>query len=188
MYVGGLDVASNLQTLEKHGLTYILNSAKECPDSFTANPNFSYLRLDLLDCAAQTIDCAVFEQAFAFIDEARAKGRKVLVHCKAGQSRSATIVISYLIRTNHWTLQQAYKYVQDRRPAVSPNLGFIAQLINFEQAVLGHSTSIQQLIHTASASADSSSSSASSSSQPLPLSPFERNVPSLASLVSIGCK
>lgn len=56
----------------------------------------------------------------------------MLVHCRGGRSRSATIVIAYLMRTFNWSLQQAYDFVQARNPKISPNLGFMGQLINFE--------------------------------------------------------
>jgi len=146
LFVGDQEIASNSAVLERFQLTYILNTAKECPSYFDGNLKYHYLRLDLLDCATQNLDLTLLDQAFRFIDEAREKKAKVLVHCRAGQSRSATIVISYLIRTFRWTLQQAYRFVQDKRPAVSPNLGFMAQLSQFEKLVLGKSSNVHALI------------------------------------------
>lgn len=50
---------------------------------------------------------------------------KVLVHCHRGVSRSATIVIMYLMRKFKLTLRDAYKLVKSRRDKIDPNAGFI---------------------------------------------------------------
>jgi hypothetical protein len=59
------------------------------------------------------------------------------VHCKAGKSRSVTAVMAYLIHANHWTLSRAYTFVLERRKGISPNIGFVSELMNFEEAELG---------------------------------------------------
>lgn len=38
---------------------------------------------------------------------------------------------------NHWSLKRAYAHVLDRRQGVSPNIGFVAELMRFEEAELG---------------------------------------------------
>src|SRR6185295_18201503 len=48
-----------------------------------------------------------FELAFAYIDEARSAGRNILVHCQCGVSRSASLVIAYVMKSNRMTLNQA---------------------------------------------------------------------------------
>jgi hypothetical protein len=59
------------------------------------------------------------------------------VHCKAGKSRSVTIVLAYLIHANAWTLKTAYDFVADRRPGISPNIGFVAELMQYAHRELG---------------------------------------------------
>lgn len=70
---------------------------------------------------------------FLSTEEAHQSGRGVLVHCQAGVSRSATIVIAYLMKHTLMTMTDAYKYVRGRRPVVSPNLNFMGQLLEFER-------------------------------------------------------
>lgn len=59
------------------------------------------------------------------------------MHCKAGKSRSVTAVIAYLIHANHWTLSRAYAFVLERRRGISPNIGFVSELMTFEEQELG---------------------------------------------------
>jgi protein-tyrosine phosphatase len=54
------------------------------------------------------------------------------VHCWAGVSRSATIVIAYLMRKNKWPLETAMDYVKQKRNFINPNHGFLAKLKDFE--------------------------------------------------------
>ncbi|ORC86415.1 putative dual-specificity protein phosphatase [Trypanosoma theileri] len=60
---------------------------------------------------------------------------RVLVHCQRGRSRSATIVLAYLIRRNGWTVAEALRYVSRRRPRVEPNLGFIDALLAWQESM-----------------------------------------------------
>ena len=59
----------------------------------------------------------------------------MLVHCYAGISRSATIVIAYLLRKYNYSLDNVITMVKRRRSKVAinfiqinPNKGFIEQL------------------------------------------------------------
>ncbi|CAJ0566131.1 unnamed protein product, partial [Mesorhabditis spiculigera] len=62
-------------------------------------------------------------------------GSRVLVHCVAGVSRSASIVLAYLTKYHCRSLRDAYHLMKMKRPLVRPNLGFWRQLIAFEQNI-----------------------------------------------------
>ena len=51
----------------------------------------------------------------------------------AGISRSVTLTIAYLMAHFGMSMQDAYQYVKDKRPAISPNLNFMGQLVEFER-------------------------------------------------------
>lgn len=76
-------------------------------------------------------------RAPCFADDARLHSEPVYVHCKAGKSRSVTVVLAYLIHAHAWTLKTAYAYVGERRKGISPNIGFVAELMAFEEKELG---------------------------------------------------
>lgn len=73
-------------------------------------------------------------------DSVKNKGGRVFVHCQAGISRSATICLAYLMRTNRVKLDEAFEFVKQRRSIISPNFSFMGQLLQFESQVLASST------------------------------------------------
>jgi len=70
--------------------------------------------------------------AALWTESVRESGGKVLIHCRAGISRSATICIAYLIYAGQMTLDDAHDYLKRCRPLISPNLNFMRQLAEFE--------------------------------------------------------
>jgi protein-tyrosine phosphatase len=59
------------------------------------------------------------------------------VHCFMGMSRSAAIIVAYVMRYKQWPLKKAYKYVRSKRAIVEINMGFLYQLIDYEQQLFG---------------------------------------------------
>ena len=83
-----------------------------------------------------------------FIEEARRAGGKVLVHCRVGVSRSATLVVAYVMKHLEIDLQSAYLLVRSRRLniLIQPTVLFMWTLqayeaqLNRERAAQGLST------------------------------------------------
>lgn len=69
-------------------------------------------------------------------DHVKQSGGKVLVHCEAGISRSPTICMAYIMRTERLQLEEAFDIIKKRRPFISPNFSFMGQLLQFESEVL----------------------------------------------------
>ncbi|KAI3633868.1 hypothetical protein MIR68_008200 [Amoeboaphelidium protococcarum] len=76
-----------------------------------------------------------FQQAFAFIDQSKRDGSSVLIHCKQGLSRSAALMIAYMMHQNKWTFNQAYDHVKRKSPSISPNLNLVYQLHEYEKSL-----------------------------------------------------
>ena len=65
----------------------------------------------------------------------------VLVHCEMGISRSATIVIAWLMFSRRMSLFDAYLYVLRTRRIIRPNAAFLEQLEAYERKLFdGQST------------------------------------------------
>lgn len=65
-----------------------------------------------------------FESCIRFIKTAIKHGGGCLVHCYGGVSRSATIVIAYLMSEHKMGMFEALNFVKVKRSAVFPNPGF----------------------------------------------------------------
>ena len=59
------------------------------------------------------------------------KNPKILFHCHAGISRSATVAIAYLSKTLHKSVYEMYHFVKTKRPCIEPNYGFVRKLIKY---------------------------------------------------------
>ena len=57
----------------------------------------------------------------------------VIIHCVYGQSRSVSLIVSYLIRYCHYQLTKAIDHVREKKPDISINPGFLTQLYFMEQ-------------------------------------------------------
>ncbi len=60
-------------------------------------------------------------------------GYNILVHCARGKSRSASMVIGYLIWKEKISFEEAYYRVKKKRPIIAINHGFEKQLKAFEK-------------------------------------------------------
>ncbi|XP_076312851.1 dual specificity protein phosphatase 10-like [Tachypleus tridentatus] len=133
LYLGNEQNASDQTTLKKLGIGHVLSVILHNTGHHSL-AGFKSKRLPASDSCHQNLK-QYFEEAFAFIDEARLQGSKVLVHCQAGISRSPTITIGYIMHHTHMSLVDAYRLVKSKRSIISPNLNFMGQLLELEQTL-----------------------------------------------------
>ncbi|CAI5722435.1 unnamed protein product [Peronospora destructor] len=129
LFVGSYGAANNKEALMGAGITHILCVSSTLPLNFPEV--FTYLQLKVADQSSVNIS-ELFDKAFAFIDSALSSGGKVLVHCFMGRSRSATIIIAFLMARHGFTYLDALRELRRVRPQAQPNSGFYQALISFE--------------------------------------------------------
>ncbi|KAJ8403385.1 hypothetical protein AAFF_G00351570 [Aldrovandia affinis] len=123
------DAAQDLDTLRTFKVSHILNVAYGVENTF---PDlFVYKTLNILDLP-DTVITSYFQECSQFIDRAKAENGVLLVHCNAGVSRSASVVIGYLMSRDGLTFNEAFASVKSARPAICPNPGFLEQLKNYK--------------------------------------------------------
>jgi len=140
VYLGPYSAATKkrFDYLRQHGITHII-CIRHPLEANLIKPNFpnnfKYLVLDIVDTPSDSI-IASFPTVKEFIDNCLAQGGKALLHGNAGISRSATLMIAYLMETFGQTYKDAFLYVQQRRFCISPNEGFVRQLLEYEPIYL----------------------------------------------------
>jgi len=123
LWIGGIASAVDTKLLQDKQINSII-TANKTPLAIPSGPN--YLHIPVHDLCSEDL-FTHFETVFHFIECAKEQG-SVLVHCYHGVSRSATLIISYLIRKYEITAENALFKMKKIRPAVQPNEGFMSQL------------------------------------------------------------
>jgi hypothetical protein len=128
LYLGNAQTAQNSHYLKKLGVTHVLTVASGLPPVFPKK--FKYKIVDVQDTDDDNLE-AHFDECIQFIQSALDAREGVLVHCRAGVSRSASIVIAYVMKAKKMGVQEAMDFVKEKRNQICPNQSFIKQLENF---------------------------------------------------------
>ena len=140
LWLGNYLASIDIPKLKSKGIKKILTVMDHFEGPNYDIKDFKHKQIDIEDMNRQNI-IQYFGECFNFI-----KGdEKILVHCIAGSSRSATIVIAYLMWIKKWKLEQTLKYVQAKRPIVGPIEGFLKQLEIFEKLLIENAYDIEKI-------------------------------------------
>ena len=128
IYLGDIDGAKNILFFKKEKINYTISLAgKMFTPTYDKNIITFQKIIEIEDDPRENI-IKYFKECIEIIENAN----KIFIHCMAGVSRSATIVISYLMWKEKKSLEETLKKVKEKR-FVSPNFGFMEQLKIFEK-------------------------------------------------------
>lgn len=131
IYLGGDKVAQNKELLKKNGITHVMNCAADYSDNYHKN-DFVYKSYHLGDNTRENIEC-VFYDGIDFFDKVKREGGRVYVHCVQGISRSCTMIMCYLMKTNGDKFEDLFDFMRGKRAVINPNFAFITQLCLFHK-------------------------------------------------------
>uniref|UniRef100_A0A3N7FX36 Uncharacterized protein n=1 Tax=Populus trichocarpa TaxID=3694 RepID=A0A3N7FX36_POPTR len=138
LFIGGTLAARSVYTLQHLGITHILClCANEIGQSESQHPDlFQYKNFSISDHEDSNIS-SIFGEASDFIDHVESIGGRVLVHCFEGRSRSATLVLAYLMLRKKFTLLEAWNALRRAHRRAQPNDGFAKALLDLDRQLHG---------------------------------------------------
>jgi protein phosphatase slingshot len=142
LYLGDAKIARSKYFLENNNIHGIINATTNEPNAYPES--YEYLRVNINDEPSEQIR-PFFQDIFEFIRRHHNLGHSVLVHCQMGISRSATLVIAYLMIDGHKTLGEAFQQVKGVRQQIDPNDGFIRQLRELEISLFGQTMTLKRI-------------------------------------------
>jgi len=131
LFLGNMEAGFNPKFLRDKGIRAVLQVCQTPPNIQPVHTINRWI-IPVPDIPSTQL-LPYFQYTCNWIQHQLRAGNPVLVHCMAGVSRSATVIIAFLMWAFNWNLEQAAMYVRQRRWVIYPNQGFIQQLRQWEK-------------------------------------------------------
>ena len=125
IFLGNAYNAADYYYLKQFGITGIVNACDEISNYF--ENDFDYFNIDILDINNSSI-YKFFDPFILFVDKILKKNGKIMIHCYMGSSRSAILVVLYLIKYKSFHLQKSIQFITKKRNRVNINVTYIDEL------------------------------------------------------------
>ena len=132
LYIGSLRSAQTPKVYDVLNIGYVVTCGRNMQIN---HEGVKRLELAVEDVEEQSLN-PYFEQLCEFI-EVNKDSSSILVHCFAGLSRSATMILSYLMKRKNMRLDESMKYLVNIRPNIHPNTAFMKELIRYDKELFG---------------------------------------------------
>jgi hypothetical protein len=140
LFIGSIGAAINNDRLDGIGITHILSLCGDIGYKKLGHVEYKYYNVSDKPRKMSELS-SILQECLTYVDNIvtsynNNKCKKILIHCMMGKSRSATIVIAYLMHKKKMGWMDALSYLRSKRPIVEPNLGFISLLKHFEKKIM----------------------------------------------------
>jgi protein tyrosine phosphatase len=155
LFIGSVEASTDYNFIEKYNISVIVNCSKDLENKFQLNllkpiehaPKIvqdwlfdnsyyiKYYRISIDDNGKQEEIHNFYElvkELLPIIEIEYNKGKTVLVHCLAGNQRSAAFICAFLMYTKKFTLNEAISYLLEKKP----NVFFFGSQINFKNSLI----------------------------------------------------
>lgn len=123
LYIGTWIASMDSEILDSHQIDNILSIIDEEMMVRNRSDGRGTHRIVLSDSTTSDIRPHL-DGACRYISAELSKGENVLVHCHQGISRSASIIIAYLMRERQLSYDAAFDFLKEKRKCVKPNVEF----------------------------------------------------------------
>jgi hypothetical protein len=132
LYLGSYE---NLHTmfLIHNKIGTVINLAKECNPVLPKELNIDYYKFGFVDSIINFYEVL---DSISQLIKRRLEYGSVFVHCMAGRSRSATIILAYLMKVHRLNLHYSFSYVFEKR-SILPHPNFMRALMRYEKEIFG---------------------------------------------------
>ncbi|XP_059169211.1 dual specificity protein phosphatase 3-like [Physella acuta] len=141
LFLGDAQCVQKPNVLKQMEITHLVNASMGSKFNQTDTNaeyykpiNISFYGIPAMDLSSFNI-LPYLRPAADFIENALSTKGKVYVHCQQGISRSATVVIAYLMVKKQMDVMKAVRLVREKRD-IFPNDGFIKQLCQLNKELL----------------------------------------------------
>jgi protein-tyrosine phosphatase len=133
VWIGSEATAANKDFLKKHNIKFVVNCSADIP-RFSDIP---MLRVPVYDDPSDADKMSKYFgiSSVAIRDVTRYKGN-VLVHCRAGQNRSSTVVAAYLMTIKKIGYVEAMKLIRERKCETFRPSNFTSSLKEYQKKLV----------------------------------------------------
>lgn len=127
LWLGNIRVAHDPRFIKKEQIRYIVNATKNTQNVFPFIRYFLFPFRDI-DMKYQNL-LPMMENGADAIHRAVSSGSTILVHCKNGHHRSASIVALYLMKYHGMTLVEAIVFIKKKRPGTFDRMTYMLRAL-----------------------------------------------------------
>tara|TARA_Y100001970_G_C14192643_1_gene836265 strand:- start:1361 stop:1873 length:513 start_codon:yes stop_codon:yes gene_type:complete len=137
LYIGNIYTALNKNVLKNNHIDVIINCSTDIP--FIEDTTITTYRFPLEDDKSDkyiNIMTSSLEHYVNIIEKHIQNNENVLVHCRAGVQRSASLVVAYIMKYLKLDLENATLFVKNCRHCIFfPSMNFRKSLLHFEKTL-----------------------------------------------------
>lgn len=125
LYLGSAFNAASSAIINQFNIKYIINVTDNIPNYF----NITYVNVPIKDNNIDKIDDYLDYTYYKISKFQKKNDGNILVHCVFGASRSVTVIMYYLIKKYGLSIDNAFKFVKQKRKLIHPTVTLLKSII-----------------------------------------------------------